>query len=69
MVTDWGGRHRHRLPWHMESKVMIRRGTDRRRHMPDGPVDRSLTQGRGIMVRVVAISVAILAAHGVRHGG
>lgn len=49
--------------------MMIRRGTDRRRHMPDGPVDRSLTQGRGIMVRVVAIPIAILAAHRVRHGG
>lgn len=53
----------------MKSKVMIRGGADRWRHMPDGPVDRSLTQGWGIMVRVVAVPIAILATHGVRHGG
>lgn len=43
VIIDRGGRHR--LPRHVESKVMVRRGADRgRRHVSDRAVDRSLPQ-------------------------
>lgn len=67
-MVDRGGRHRHRLPRHVERKVMVRRGANRG-HMSDRAVDRSLRQRRRIVVGVVAISIAILDAHGVRHSG
>lgn len=39
MIIDRGSRHRHGLPWYMESKVMVRGRTNGWRHVSDRAVE------------------------------